>query len=91
MQVKIYATLRPIVGSAYAPVETQPGQPVRQLIDEMVTRWPSLKPELLDDGGNLQPGIHVLIDGRGVQYLDGLDTIIPAGAQISIFPPVGGG
>ncbi|MCP4167990.1 MAG: MoaD/ThiS family protein [Chloroflexi bacterium] len=91
MKVKIYATLRPIVGGANVPAETQPGQPVQDLIDEMVGRWPDLRPEMVDDEGNLLDRIHVFVNGRRISYLQGTDTIIPEGANISIFPPVGGG
>lgn len=91
MQVKLFATLRPIVGGSEVSVVTQPGQTVGELIDELVTRWPELRPELLDAEGNLLNRIHILVNGRGVQHLDGLDTVIPEGARIAIFPPVGGG
>jgi molybdopterin synthase sulfur carrier subunit len=83
--------LRPIVGGAHVPAQTQPGQPVRDLVEEMITRWPALRNELLDEHGNLLRRVHVMINGRSVEYLDGLDTAIPPDANITIFPPVGGG
>ncbi len=36
MQVKIFATLRPIVGSNSVELETGPGDPVSQALGEMV-------------------------------------------------------
>lgn len=91
MRVRVFATLRPIVGSADVPTSVQPGQPVRALIDEMVARWPALRQELLDGEGRLLSRVHVMINGRGVEFMDGLDTVIPPNANITIFPPVGGG
>jgi len=91
MQVKVYATLRPIVGGALAPVETGPGQTVRELVDEMVTRWPDLRPEMVDEQGNLLQRIQIFVNGRSIAFGDGLSTVIPVNASIAIFPPVGGG
>ena len=91
MQVKVYATLRPIVGGALVPAETGPGQTVRDLVDEMVARWPGLRPEMVDEQGKLLPRIQIFVNGRSIAFGDGLATVIPVDANIAIFPPVGGG
>lgn len=91
MRVRVFATLRPIVGGAIVPANTQPGETVRVLVDEMVTRWPDLRPEMVDEQGNLLRRIKIFINGRSIAYLKNLDTLIPEGAKIDIFPPVGGG
>ena len=91
IQVKVYATLRPIIGSDTIPVQTQPGQTIQDLLDELVARWPELRQELLDKDGNLLNKIHIFINGRRISYLEGVNTVIPEGANINIFPPVGGG
>ncbi len=91
MEVRVFATLRPIVGGATVSVATQPGDSVRSLLDEMIDRWPALRKELFDAEGRLHNNIHVFVNGRDVRYLDGLDMPIPPGANIRIFPPVGGG
>lgn len=91
MQVRVYATLRPIIGGPQATVALPPGATFRQLLDAMLTQWPDLSRELLDKQGDLRPNIHIFLNGRDVRYLDGLDMPIPADADVSIFPPVGGG
>lgn len=91
MEVRVYATLRPIVGGAAVQLQSGPGDSVRALLDELLGRWPALRSELFDAEGKLHNNIHVFLNGRDVRYLDGLDMEIPAGAQIRIFPPVGGG
>lgn len=91
MQVRVYATLRPIVGGAAVQLQTEPGASVRALLDELIGRWPALKAELFDGSGQLHTNIHVFINGRDVRYLGGLDAPIPEGADLRIFPPVGGG
>lgn len=91
MEVRVYATLRPIVGSAVVAVETAPGESFRKLLNEMAERWPRLRGELFDADGELQNRIHVFLNGRDIRYLGGLDMPIPEGAHIRVFPPVGGG
>jgi molybdopterin synthase sulfur carrier subunit len=91
MNVRLYATLRPIVGGATVSVDTGPGDTFRDLIDELVLRWPEIKPELYDREGKLRNNIHIFLNGRDVRYLDGLDMPIPEDAEVRIFPPVGGG
>ena len=91
MQVKVYAMLRPIVGTAVVPVETQPGAPVQERVDELVLRWPGLRPEMVNGSGELLNRIHIFINGRSIRFLDDVRTIIPDNAHVDIFPPVGGG
>jgi sulfur-carrier protein len=91
MQVRVYATLRPIVAGSTVTLEAGPGATFRDLLDEMVVRWPALKQELFDAKGELSTGIHVFLNGRDIRYLDGMDMVIPEDAEIRIFPPVGGG
>lgn len=91
MQVKIFATLRPLVGCSSLELETGPGDPVSQALNEMMQRWPQLQDELLGTDGEISERIHIFLNGRDVRYLDGLDMVIPPDADLRIFPPVGGG
>ncbi len=91
MDVRVYATLRPIVGGPLASVPLPAGATFRQLIAAMLAQWPDLSREFLDKQGELRGNVHIFLNGRDVRYLDGLDMPIPDGADIAIFPPVGGG
>ena len=91
MKVKLYASLRPLVGGkTTVELETGPGDRIRDMVEELLTKWPALRSELLQDG-EISPRIHIFLNGREVRYLDGLDMVIPAEADLRIFPPVGGG
>lgn len=92
MQVRFFATFRPIVGGATAEVEAPPGATVRELIARAVERWPALGPQLLDAQGQLYGHVHVLVNGRDAPYLPaGLDTPLEADDVVSFFPAVAGG
>jgi len=92
MIVNYYATLRQVVGVRQVEFSLPQGGTLRQLIEEMVKRYPGLKREMLDQNGNLQSHIHIFVNGRDSTLLDdSLDSILAPGDTISIFPPVGGG
>ncbi|MFN8487708.1 MAG: ubiquitin-like small modifier protein 1 [Caldilineaceae bacterium] len=91
MEIRLYATLRPIVGRSKVILDTKAGDTVRSMLDELVTRWPDLKPKIFLKNEELHPSIHVFLNGRDIRYLGGLDIPIPAETEICIFPPVGGG
>ncbi len=90
MDVKLYATLRPLVGGSSVEVNAGPGDTVRTVLDELLARYPALREELLQDG-EISPRIHIFLNGREVRYAGGLDMVIPEDADLRIFPPVGGG
>ena len=91
MKVKLYATLRPIVGGRRSvEVEAGPGDTVRDVLNELLQKWPELSQELMQDG-EISPRIHIFLNGREVRYGEGLDMILPENADLRIFPPVGGG
>jgi molybdopterin synthase sulfur carrier subunit len=92
MKVNFYATLRPIVGGKTVEVDVPEGITVKDLVDGLVTRYPALRTELLDEAGNLHGHVHVFVNGRDVPFLvDKINTRISPEDAVNIFPPVGGG
>ena len=92
MQVHFYATLRQIVGGKTVEMPLTHGVTVREMIDEIITRYPRLRPELLDENGHLYRHVHVFINGRDASLLDdGLETKVMPEDTVNIFPPVAGG
>ena len=92
MKVNLYATLRHIVGQKTVELDLSPGTTVRQVVQAVVDHFPALRPQLLDEQGELYGHIHVFINGRDAHYLDDLlETQIQPDDTVDIFPPVGGG
>ena len=90
MKVKLYATLRPLVGASSVEVNAGPGDTVRTVLNELLERYPVLQDELLQDG-EISPRIHIFLNCCEVRYSGGLDMVLPENADLRIFPPVGGG
>jgi sulfur-carrier protein len=92
MMITFYATLREIVGGRSVDFPLPDGATVRQLLDEMIDRYPAIRRELLNEYGELYPHVHLFINGRDAPYLEnGLDTILLPDDAITVFPAVGGG
>lgn len=92
MQATFYATLRQIVGGKTAVFDLPENATVRQLLDEMIRRYPGLRRELCDEQGQLYRHVHVFINGRDAPYLEnGLETTLSSDDIVSIFPAVAGG
>ena len=92
MKVIFYATLRQIVGGKTVEVEIAEGSTLRQLLQDLVTRFPKLRAELFDENENLYGHVHVFVNGRDASFLaDELDTQLKSKDVVNVFPPVGGG
>lgn len=92
MKINFYATLRQITQARTIDFDLPQDPSVRELVEIVVTRFPPMRRELLNDAGELYPHVHVFVNGRDAPYLtDGMDTIVKPTDKISIFPAVGGG
>ncbi|MDQ6796367.1 MAG: MoaD family protein [Chloroflexota bacterium] len=67
------------------------GRTVRELVGALVTRYPSLKQQLLDDGGDLNRFVNVYVNGQDVRYLAGLDTPVAERDEVRLLPAMAGG
>jgi len=91
VDVRFYATLRPIVGGRMVCLDLPGGSTVRDLLDAACERFPALAPLIWTEDGELGDYIKVFVDGREIRYLQMLKTPLPANAEVDIFPPAAGG
>jgi len=91
MEVKVFATLRDVVGGKSVSVDVGSGISVQQLLAQVLDKYPALRPKLLTEDGQLNSAVHILVNGRDVRFLQGLETVVTAKDTVQMFPPVGGG
>ena len=89
--VKLFATVRDIVGSKTLDVPIQPGATVRDLVVAIAAVQPELGAKLVDGAGQLSEDIHIYVRGRNVVWLDELETVIGERDDVFIVPPMAGG
>lgn len=63
---------------------------VREIIAELESRHPGIKDRLLDDKG-VRRFVNIYVGEEDIRFLDGLDTQVKAGDQLSIVPAIAGG
>jgi len=90
--VRGYASLRELLGSRDLEIVTD-AETVGLLIDFLAERFGSNLREMLLDPAtkNILKGNKVLVNGRDVDFLQGLTTKLKDGDRVVLFPPSGGG
>jgi sulfur-carrier protein len=88
--VRVPGVLRADAGGA-ARLEVTADGSLRAVLDEIAARWPRLERRVRDERGALRRYVNVYVDGEDCRRTDGLDTPVPAGAEIQILPSVAGG
>ena len=89
VSVRIPTILRSYTGGA-AEVMAEPGT-LREVISDLDVSYPGIGGRLLDDSGRLRRFVNVYVGEEDVRFAAGLDTPVPAGAQVSVIPAVAGG
>ncbi len=89
VKVKIPTPLRKLTQNN-AEVEAA-GDTIRELVDDLEKQFPGFKERMCDDLGELRRFVNVYVGEEDIRFLEGLDTKIPEGEQVSIIPAVAGG
>ncbi len=88
VNVKIPTQLRAATdGEAVASVD---GATVAEVLDALYTRFGELKARIADDDG-LRRFVNVYVGGEDIRFLQGLETPVADGAEVTILPAVAGG
>jgi molybdopterin synthase sulfur carrier subunit len=87
--VKIPVPLRPATGGA-SEVSAD-GATVAEVLDSLFERFGELRGRISDEDGALRRFVNVYVSGEDIRFLDGLDTEVPDGAELTILPAVAGG
>lgn len=86
--VRIPTPLRSLTGGEEA-VKLN-GATVREVIDGLEKAHPGMKDRLLDDKG-VRRFVNIYVGEEDIRFLDGLDTALESGQEISIVPAIAGG
>lgn len=90
MQVRFYATLRIVTDGGRVDLE-RAYDTVGDALDALVERFPDVGPLVMTAPRTLRPMIAVMVDGRDIRHLAGLETPLAGATSLDIFPPVAGG
>jgi MoaD family protein len=86
--VKIPTQLRAATdGEASADVD---GSTVGEVLDALYERFGELRSRIAEDGG-LRRFVNVYVGDEDIRFLDGLETTVSDGDEVTILPAVAGG
>jgi molybdopterin synthase sulfur carrier subunit len=87
--VKIPTQLRNVTeGEAEATVEE--ATTVGDVLDGLYARYDGLRDRIAEDG-DLRRFVNVYVGGEDIRFLDGLETAVEDGDEVTILPAVAGG
>jgi sulfur-carrier protein len=87
--VKIPTQLRAAAeGASEAQLE---GATVQEVLDSLFERFGELRGRISDEDGGLRRFVNVYLSGEDIRFLEGLQTPVSDGAELTILPAVAGG
>ncbi|MBQ3338841.1 MAG: MoaD family protein [Atopobiaceae bacterium] len=90
MLVKFLATYRQITGCKQIDIEAP--ETVLALMGELSARWPEFRELILnDEGTDKGDDVIILVNGRHIEHLDGVDTKLTEQDRVAITPLIAGG
>ena len=89
VKVKIPTPLRKLTGNI-GEVEID-GKTIGEMIENLEKSYPGLKERLCDEAGTIRRFVNVYINEEDIRFLQGKDTSLKDGDEISIIPAIAGG
>ena len=91
LTMKFIGALRQISGKTQLTVNFQEGMSLKDLIAKISQEMPQLEKTLSDQLSNSRSNALILINGREISVLNGLETKLNDGDEIVFIPVVHGG
>jgi molybdopterin synthase sulfur carrier subunit len=89
VNVRIPSPLR-LLTDGQASVEAQ-GADLREVLSDLEARFPGIRDCLYDEGGRLRRFVNLYLNDEDVRVLEGEDTPVKDGDEVSIIPAIAGG
>ena len=67
------------------------GATVAELIDNVIARYPTLKPHLFEPSGNLRRHFNIFVNGVHLRELNGMDTLLSEADKVILMVSAAGG
>jgi MoaD family protein len=67
------------------------GGTIAELLDSLEQNCPGIKARLCDEQGQLRRFVNFYVNSEDIRFLDGANTPLQAGDEVSIVPAVAGG
>jgi molybdopterin converting factor small subunit len=67
------------------------GSNISEALSDLTTQYPTIKPHLFSDGGDLRPFVNLFVGENNIKDLQGVNTPVKDGDKIMLIPSIAGG
>lgn len=90
--VRFIGPLRSILGKSKLAIENESAISLRKALDKIVEELPQIKQALFDpELEDPRPNVLILVNGKEIGVLNGLETILKNGDEVVFVPVIHGG
>ncbi|PNR97986.1 MoaD family protein [Petrotoga olearia] len=91
MKIKFFSLIKFDLNKDEVDYQLSGSKSVKEIIKLLDREFDNYFNRKLLKGGELKSGTIILLNGRNILHLQGLDTLVENKDEITIFPPSGGG
>ncbi len=67
------------------------GSNISEALTDLTSQYPTIKPHLFNDGGELRPFVNLFVGENNIKDLQGVNTLLKDGDKIMLIPSIAGG
>jgi len=91
VKVKFFALVRELAGTKELEVEGREGMRINDLLKELANILPEKFRDYIFEGSEVSRSLIILVNGKGISEMNGLETELKDGDEVALLPPVSGG
>ena len=89
IKVRVPTPLRTLTGGQSDV--TADGDTVTTAISDLEARFPGMAGRIYDESGEVRRFVNLFVNGEDIRFLNGTNTLLKAGDELSIVPAMAGG
>ncbi len=89
IKVRIPTPLQKFTGDK-VEVESN-GRNIKELIDNLDKEYPGIKERICDENGKIRRFVNIFVNDEDIRFLQGENTELKDGDEVSIIPAIAGG
>jgi len=90
VEIRLFGTIREAVGERTLE-KNYNSCTIQEVIDILIEEYPELEGEVIDENGLIPESVNIMVNTKNIQYIDGIETRVTDGDNISIATAITGG